>query len=159
MGCTQCRGHNIVFVKPGDYIFYQLFKGKLMGSILFPYHIRNNIFLQPEPRDHVLKLIVLAQRGSDKLELALLSGLLQAVEHLGCCILVKQSSFMRDNVVITRFGNMNSVILHFYTGVGRQRNGKPFNLIYLRSGFLRNAWHVYVINGYLHLLRSDDHVR
>src|SRR5437588_1381948 len=67
MGCTQCRAHNIVFVKPGDYIFYQLFKGKLMGSILSPYHIRNNIFLQPEPRDHVLKLSVRAQRGSDKL--------------------------------------------------------------------------------------------
>src|SRR5438034_8120742 len=67
MGCTQLRAHNIVFVEPGDYISYLFFKGKLKSSVLFPYNIRNNIFLQLEPREYVLKLVILPERGSDKL--------------------------------------------------------------------------------------------
>src|SRR2546423_1884127 len=159
MGCTQLRAHNIVFVEPGDYISYLFFKGKLKSSVLFPYNIRNNIFLQPEPREHVLKLVVLAERGSDKLLMPLQCSLFQPVEHVTCSILVKQSSFMHDDVVTTRLGNMNSIMLHFNAGVGGRGNGNGFNLVYLETAFLRDAFRIRVIDEYIHLLRSDDHTR
>src|SRR2546430_15874405 len=67
MRWAQLRVHNIVFVEPGGYISYLLFKGKLMSCILFPYDIRNHIFLQPEPREHVFKIVIFLERGSNKL--------------------------------------------------------------------------------------------
>src|SRR2546421_9997769 len=87
----------------------------------------------------------------------LLCSLFQPVGYLTCSILVKQSSFMHDDVVTTRLGDMNSIILHFITGVGGRGNGNGFNLVYLETPFFRNAFPIRAIDDCIQLLWRDGH--